>query len=215
MTNLKTTLKIGLAASLLSAVTAASATTVNVNASATVDNAVDLTVTGDLGFGTIRASIGGTPANTECQGLQIDPDTTVTTMSVDVPTACGGGAGTSEISSIDGTFTRPEFSISGVPAFTTLTLTEPTDSELTLGGASPPDSAVFELIDFTAFQTNSTPAADVDISSGSGDLVADVNGEVTFTMGATLSTDVAAGAAGLTDYQDAAYSGSFDVTVTY
>jgi len=214
MTSFKTTLKIGLAASLLAMTTAASATTVSVTASATVDNAVDLTFTGALGFGTIRANISAVDA--QCVGLELDADTTVTSLGTspagtDFAAACPA-AGTSSIASIDGAFERPEFSITGVPAFQTLTITEPSATILTLTG-SPTGEATFTLYDFTAYQTNSTPAEAVDISTGTGTFTANVDGEVTFTMGATIATDALGST--VDDYQDASYSGSFDVEVNY
>lgn len=212
MTSFKTTLKIGLAATLLAMTSAATATTVSVPASATVDNAIDLTFTGALGFGTIRATASTT--NTECTGLVLSADPSVTslvaaTTETQFAAACAS-AGGSAIASIDGAITRPEFTITGVPAFQQLNFAAPAVSTLELTG-NPATASVFELVDFTAFQTNATPAAAV--TFGATALTADVNGEVTFTMGAVLATESTG--AGLTAYQDASYSGTFDVTVIY
>jgi len=217
MTSFKTTLKIGLAATLLAMTSAASATTVTVPASATVDNAVDLAFTGALGFGVIRATASATDA--QCVGITLSADPSVTALNtatlggaLEVDTACpnAAGSGTAALTSIDGAISRPEFTITGVPAFQQLNFAQPSITTLELTG-NPSTAQVFELVDFTAFQTNATPAAAV--TFGATALTADVNGEVTFTMGATLATDRAA--AGQTAYQDATYSGSFDVTVIY
>ena len=219
MTNFNKTLKLGLVTTLLSVTTAANATTVSVTASATVDNAIEMAVTGALGFGTVRASRSATAG--ECEGLVLGADPGVTSLTAANASQTAFDAlcafasvdtltGTPTLNSIDGAISRPEFSITGVPAFQNLQFTAPSATTLTLTG-NPPGAAVFNLLDFTAFQTNASPAAAV--TFGATALTANASGEVTFTMGAVLATD--ATGSGVTDYQDAVYEGTFDVTVTY
>ena len=203
---------IALGVVILMLATAATASTVTVNASATVDNAIDMTFTGDLGFGTIRANVGDAVNN--CVGLVLDADPNVTTLaaaSTETTFATNCTApGTSDIISIDGAISRPEFTITGVPAFQVLTMSAPDDTELVLTG-NPPNAAKFQLIDFSAFQTSGTPGA---VTFGNSALTADNDGSVVFSIGAVLATDHE-WTATLNNYQDSAYSGSFDVTVEY
>jgi hypothetical protein len=188
---------------------AAMAETVTVPASVTVNNAIDFTFTGALDFGQVRA----TPAAAvdECAGLVMGlTNTTLTaaTTGTGFDLLCTDTDGA--LQSVGGTPTRPVFTIAGVAPFATLTLTLPAPTVLAavnLTAATGPGTPQFKLTDFTARKTSGTAA-----NIAGTTFLTDADGGATFTVGATLITEVAATTG---TYQDMVYSGEFDVSVDY
>lgn len=195
------------AAMLLMGANVALAETVTVPATVTVNNAIDFTFTGTLDFGEVRANGDSTAA--ECSGIVLSPTSLVLTAA---PTsATCSSAGTSVIQAVGGTVARPVFTIAGVAPFTTLNLTVP-NTAVDLTAATGPGTAQFQLINFTA-QKTSAPAGAITLVAGAGTFQTDAVGGAVFTVGATLITDP--GTPTIVTYQDLAYAGSFDVSVTY
>ena len=195
------------AAMLLMGANVALAETVNVPATVTVNNAIDFTFTGTLDFGQIRAASDSTAA--ECSGLVLSP-TSLTLTAAPTSATCSS-AGTSVIQGVGGTVARPVFTLAGVAPFTTMQLTVP-NAAVNLTAATGPNTPQFQLIAFTAHKT-SAPASAITITAGAGTFLTDAGGGATFTVGATLITEPTAVSG--TSYQDLAYAGSFDVSVTY
>jgi hypothetical protein len=183
------------------------AETVTVPATVTVNNAIDFTFTGTLDFGQIRAASDSTAA--ECSGLVLSP-TSLTLTAAPTSATCSN-AGTSVIQGVGGTVARPVFTIAGVSPFTTMNLTVPSTA-IDLTAATGPNTPQFQLINFTA-QKTSAPTGAITITAGAGTFLTDAGGGAVFTVGATLITEPTAITG--TSYQDLAYAGSFDVTVTY
>ena len=97
--------------------------------------------------------------------------------------------------------------------FANLTITLPATETVLVGAALPGTAANFTINTYTAWITSG--GNDDSAYVNAGDLQADSNGDVTFNIGATLSTDDAA-AAITQNYQDGlAYEGDFDVIVDY
>lgn len=192
-------------AMLLMGANLAIAEVVSIPASVTVNNAIDLTFTGTLDFGEVRATADTT--NELCSGLTLGTSSlALTTPAAAAPfsTACTG-PGTSALQSVGGTVARPSITIAGAAPFTTLDVILPTTANLTAPGAA--GAPIFQLIGFTALKTSGTsaPVATNIQTDGSGGAV--------FTVGATLITDP--GIPAILSYQDQAYEGTFDVTVEY
>jgi spore coat protein U-like protein len=188
---------------------AAMAETVTVPASVTVNNAIDFSFTGTLDFGQVRATPAA--ASGECAGLVMG--TTNTTLTA----AAAGSTGfdllctdiDGALQSVGGTPARPVFTIAGVAPFATLTLALPAPTiaaAVNLTAPTGPNTPQFKLTDFTARKTSGTP---VNLTNS---IMTDADGGATFTVGATLITEVAATTA---TYQDMVYSGEFDVSVSY
>ena len=181
------------------------AETVTIPATVTVNNAIDFTSTGTLNFGEVRAAA-DTAAAGNCSGLTLPTNSLVPVAASGAAftTVCSG-TGAAVIQAVGGTPSRPTLTIAGVAPFTTLDVVLPTTADLT--AATGPGNAQFRVINFTAFKT-SAPTATVTTT-----IQTDGTGGAVFTVGGTLITDP-------TDpvdpaYQDLAYSGSFDVEVTY
>ena len=213
------------ASALLAASGAALATEVTVQASTTVNNAIDLTVAGTLNFGTIRATI-GTAAN-DCAGLILpaNPNQSLsTTDSVEgsgpTPILCGTDgtnpvAVSATIDSIDEAIERPEFTVAGLAPFTDVSLNAINGGEdaiIEIEGA-PDTIANFVLTNWTAYQTSGFTPQDIDLTQ-TGNITADNTGSIIFTVGATLVT-VEDPTAVSGNYQDSAYTGDFTVEVVY
>ncbi|MBU3016728.1 DUF4402 domain-containing protein [Paraglaciecola agarilytica] len=193
----------GLAASLL-LVSAGqvAAETVQTTATATVQNAFELTSDADLDFGTFRAT---------------NDDSGVVVAKLERPanpaesSVSTNGTGDDAIiqSLVEGS--PAEYSISGVARFSTLTIEVPDDASVVLEapGAATTD-AKFAVKSFTAYKTSGTPG-DIPIDgSFQGTIQADTDGNATFTVGATLETDDTTLA-----YSDIAYSGTYEIKVNY
>jgi hypothetical protein len=182
------------------------AETVSVPASVTVNNAIDFTVTGTLDFGQVRAV-----ADTEedlCTGL-VMPANPASPLTQGTPADCTESVDAA-LQAVGGTPTRPLFTVTGTAPFTNLTLTLPLPTEsVALTAATGPGTPQFFLSAFTAHKTSGTPGT---ITPGDNNLQTGATGEATFAVGATLGTHLGAASA---NYQDLAYTGSFDVMVEY
>jgi hypothetical protein len=183
------------------------AETVTVPATVTVNNAINFTFTGTLNFGQVRAKAFGTAAN--CAGLVMSANPavalTAATTGTQFAAACTTTT-TAVVQAVGGTPARPVFTIAGVAPFTTLTLALPSTA-VNLTAATGPGTAQFKLVDFTGYRTSGTPAAVTTT------IQTDATGGAVFNVGATLITDPTAPTT--ITYQDLAYSGNFDVSVTY
>ncbi|QBL09937.1 hypothetical protein E0Z06_10570 [Rheinheimera sp. D18] len=186
------------------------AETVTVDATVTVNNAIDFQHTGTLDFGSLRATAGG--GADMCAILTLSSDSaapTLTAAASGATTLCTAGDTDSVIQSIGGVPARPEFTVSGVAAFTDLKLTLPTATTLSAAGL-PAGAATFSLGNFTAYRTSGIAPGPITTV-----LATDNSGNAAFRVGAQIATHVAALGAGL-NYQDGvAYKGTFDVTVEY
>ncbi|WP_124748932.1 hypothetical protein [Alteromonas facilis] len=197
----------------LSVVTAtANAETLTVPATVTVDNTINFALTGTFDVGTIRAT--ADPTSDECVGIVI-PANPATATSAYVPGGvgqpCNTGAGDAEIQIVGGSITRPQFDITGLAAFTTLTVTVPTTATSMTLNPAPAGAPELQLINHSVYQSSGT-AGNVTLTTGSGSIVADASGNITFLVGATIITDP--GTPTLA-YENTGYAGSFDVTVAY
>jgi hypothetical protein len=188
---------------------AALAETVSVPASVTVNNAIDFTFTGTLDFGTVRAVADGTDLT--CTGLELPANPTLP-ITADIPAACSAGEGDAVIQSVGGTPARPVFTVAGTAPFTNLTVTVP-DTTIPLTAATGPGTPQFFLSEFTVYRTSGTATTITIDADGEGILQTNATGEATFTVGATLATHL--GTVANTNYQDMAYTGTFDVEVVY
>lgn len=199
---------IGTAALLIGA-NVALAETVTVPASVTVNNAIDFTFTGQLDFGQVRATADVTDLN--CNGLLM-PANPASAITAQVPAACTGGAGVAVLQTIGGTPSRPVFTVAGTAPFSTMNLTVPFVA-VPVTAATGPNTPQFFLSGFNAYRTGTSPAViAIDQTDGTGSFITNASGGATFTVGAVLGTNVGVSTA---NYQDLAYTGSFDVEVTY
>jgi hypothetical protein len=198
---------------------AAMAEDLTITTSAVVDNTIDFTVIGTLDFGTLRATASATV--NECAVLVLPADATASITSAliagsEANTLCNGEPvnSNSVVQSVGGTIVRPEFTVAGLAEFTTLEITVPIagdDIYLSQGG-DPAAASVLEMVDFTIYQTNATPAELTVDASGNTNITSDGTGAINFTLGATLVTDVKASSLA---YVNQPYSGSFDVSIDY
>jgi mannose/fructose-specific phosphotransferase system component IIA len=202
------------AAMLLMGANVALAETRNVPATVTVNNAINFTFTGSLNFGQVRAK--ASPLVSECVGLVMsaNPATAFAaasagTMFTAACTGAGTGANAAVVQAVGGTPARPVFTVAGVAPFTNLTLTLPTTA-VNLTAATGPNTAQFQLVDFTAYKTSGTAG---NVPTTAGGLITDATGGAVFNVGATLITDPTA--VTTATYQDLAYTGNFDVIVNY
>lgn len=203
----------------------AMAETVSVPATVTVNNAINFTFTGTLDFGTVRATpdrTTTTPAHTvaaaSCAGLTLAANPATPIGAQVTPALCTAAGSNAVMQSVGGTPARPVLTIAAVAPFTTMNIQVP--AAATLGAAIPltastgPGTPQMFLSAFTAYKTNGTPGA-ITLTAGAGTIQTDGTGTATFTVGATIGTDPAADVLTAFAYQDLAYSGSFDVSVTY
>jgi hypothetical protein len=226
MHNLNKITKILGATLVLVASNAAMAEDVTVDVKASVDNTILFSVAGELNFGVLRATASATL--NEC-GILIVPadvnDPISLTPSLiagsEANGLCGAGLNNAVIQNVNGGITRPVFTISGLADFTPLQVTVPA-RDATAGaqviamtqGGNPSGSSVINVVDFTIETTTaSTPGAVIiDTTEGTGTLTADGNGDIVFTMGATLVTDTKASSLA---YVNQPYETDFEVTVNY
>lgn len=193
------------------------ATEVTVQASTTVDNAIDLTVAGELSFGIVRAVVG--TADGDCAGLTLpaeDGQPLVAAAGGDFATDCTA-VSDAVLVSVDNTVERPEFTVTGLAPFTVVTLNAingGSDGELRITGA-PSTVPGFLLRDWTAYQSNGFTPGAIDLTTPDN-LSADSAGEIVFTVGATLQTTTNPVSDGITSaYQEVAHEGEFTVDVVY
>lgn len=193
-TNTKLTLLA--AAGLIALVGSANAETIEGSASVTVQNAITIAQTTALSFGTIAAIAddNGTSPKSATLVMGLDGVSVVTS---------DGDAQITEIT----TGNAGVFTISGAAAQTDLTITLPS-SDIDLVDPSGTESKKFKVGTF---------AKGVVSGGGSGfSFTTDDNGELVFSVGATLTTDVAGSGSGAADaYADTTYTGAYDVEVNY
>lgn len=212
----KTIVKALAGSALLSVAGSTLATEVTVQASTTVDNAIDLTVAGTLNFGTVRAVVGS--ADGDCAGLTLPAED-----GQPLEAASGGDFGTdctpadAVLIAVDNAVERPEFTVAGLAPFTNVTLSAingGSDGELEITGA-PSSIPGFLLRDWTAYQSSGFSPAAIDLTT-TGNISADSNGEIIFTVGATLQTPTNPSTDGITAvYQEETHEGEFTVEVVY
>jgi len=183
--------KAALAASMAVISFGAAAESASFQAGVAVQNAFTMTKDADLDFGTIRAKADGTNAATLI--LPADPNANSSTP-----------AATDAEISILVPGTPASFSVSGVSPFATLTITDPSPADIT-PDAAPPGTPGFELDTYTYYLVSGGASAGT-----VSDIQVDANGEATFNLGATLSTETVAGS-----YIDGTYSGTFTLQLDY
>jgi hypothetical protein len=201
---------------LLSVAGSTLATDVTVQATTTVDNAIDLTVAGTLNFGTVRAVVGTTDG--DCAGLTLPAED-----GLPLTAASGGDFGTdctpanAVLIAVDNAVERPEFTVAGLAPFTAVTLSAingGSDATLAITGA-PSTIPGFLLRDWTAYQSSGFSPAAIDLTT-TGNISADSAGEIVFTVGATLQTTTNPVTDGISsEYQEEAHEGEFTVQVVY
>ena len=209
MKKLNTKLSLLGAALLATTAGVAHAETVTVPITVSIDNTIAFTQTGTLDFGIVRATADNAAATT-CVGLTMpaNPASPLNaTLGTSAGTACTTGAGNAVLQNVGGTPTRPEFSVTGLAPFTALTLTLPSSPVTLALNPAPAGASVLELHDFTGYQTSGTPGAVTTT------VTADTSGDIVFNVGATMITDPTATAT--LAYENTAYEGEFDVTVSY
>jgi len=171
-------------------------------ASVEVKNTLDIVETTSLNFGTIAAVAGSDDTNAAT--LVLDPSTGEVTAKA---TADSGS-----ITPIDKTNVSPgTFTVSNAARYTNLNITLPKDAdtiELKMENAAP-ESLKFTLGKFTAYANDK--AVELDATTGAGKARTDENGNLVLLVGATLNTQKAGDAS----YDDAVYSGTYDVTIKY
>ncbi|AXT72115.1 DUF4402 domain-containing protein [Vibrio natriegens] len=171
-------------------------------ASVEVKNTLDIVETTSLNFGTIAAVAGSDDTNAAT--LVLDPSTGEVTAKA---TADSGS-----ITPIDKTNVSPgTFTVSNAARYTNLNITLPKDAdtiELKMENAAP-ESLKFTLGKFTAYANDK--AVELDATTGAGKARTDENGNLVLLVGATLNTQKGGDAS----YDDAVYSGTYDVTIKY
>lgn len=205
MSNLnKITKVLGASFVLAASTNALAAETATATATVSVLNAFTLTADTALDFGTIRATADDAGDGTNIATL---------VMSADPGAAAASGTTNNAAEITVLTAGSPaEFSVSGVAAFSNLTVTLPVVESSLVASGLPGTAADFTINTFTAFITSGGNSGSAYSASN---LQADNTGAVTFNVGATLSTDDA-GSAVTQNYQDSvAYTGTFDVEVDY
>lgn len=171
-------------------------------ASVEVRNTLDIIETASLNFGTIAAVAGSD--NTNVATLVLDPSTGEVTATA--------AADSGSITPIDKTNVSPgTFTVSNAARYTNLNITLPKDAdtiELKMENAAP-ESLKFTLGKFTAYANDQ--AVELDSATGAGKARTDENGNLVLLVGATLNTQKAGDAS----YDDAVYSGTYDLTIKY
>ena len=171
-------------------------------ASVEVKNTLDIVETTSLNFGTIAAVAGSDDTNAAT--LVLDPSTGEVTAKA---TADSGS-----ITPIDKTNVSPgTFTVSNAARYTNLNITLPKDAdtiELKMENAAP-ESLKFTLGKFTAYANDK--AVELNATTGAGKARTDENGNLVLLVGATLNTQKGGDAS----YDDAVYSGTYDVTINY
>lgn len=192
----------------------ATAETLTVPATVTVNNAIDFTFTGSLNFGTVRATAGD--AAGECAILLLAAGAAAPTIAAgpagaDDLAACATAATPAALQSVGGTPTRPIFALAGLAPFSSLVLTLPAAAVPLTGAGLPPGSSRFLVGNFTAHQTLGGSTGTITTA-----ITANSTGAAAFNVGAELATDpVLVTGLGVGYQNDVIYSGSFDVTVNY
>jgi hypothetical protein len=178
------------------------AATQRFNATVKVTNTFEFTKDKDLSFGTIRAKADTAADKVATLVMSADPDV--------VPDAPPEATGAAVISIMSGESHPASFSITGLPEYAVLTITDPTETDVRLPG-SESSAAKFTLSNFNYFVTKGGTLGEV---SGAK-LKADVEGNIAFNLGATLTTSNNTDHGTTTDYTDGDYSGTFSLQVNY
>ncbi|RZM80105.1 DUF4402 domain-containing protein [Pseudoalteromonas rubra] len=160
-----------------------------------VANSFNFVKVNDLDFGTIRAS--GDAAGVETASL------TIAANAATAPTVASTNASLATIAVIN-PGTPASFTVEGVAPYSTLTITDPTNT-LVSPKSLPPGTPGFVLSNFTYYMTSGTPGP------VAGTIQVDANGTVAFNLGATLTTTSAATG----NYLNGTYEGSFTLELNY
>lgn len=177
----------------------AHATTTTVNASVTVNNTINMTVNSPLDLGTISAFADTSAGNSQStMVLAANPATSpVVTNS----------AGNSQIVVLT-PGTPADISVTGAAPNYALTVTLP-GAPVTLTDPAAVSDMAFSLGSFTRY-------AYLEGNSQTFGTTTNGNGDLSFYVGATLSTTNTGGATAVLDpYDETTYTGTFDVTVEY
>ncbi|MCZ2720692.1 DUF4402 domain-containing protein [Marinomonas sp. 15G1-11] len=174
------------------------AETVNTTATVTVQNAFNLVEATPFTVGTIRAT--ADPAGTETATVVIPADGSA-------PTAATSGAPAAV--SVLTAGTPATYTVDSAAGFTSLTLTLPAAPINLTAAAAPPGTPKFTLGTFTGYITSGPNNG---TAYAAANLQTDATGAVSFSVGATLTTDAAASTS---PYIDGDYTGTFPVIVIY
>ncbi|MCG7537828.1 DUF4402 domain-containing protein [Pseudoalteromonas sp. OOF1S-7] len=165
-------------------------------ASVTVRNIFTFENAEPLSFGTIRASGDTGGVETATLVIAANPNTAPRADSTDVTKA--------EIAILE-PGTPAKFTVDGVSPYATLTITDPTETDV-LPIDLPPTTPGFKLGTFTYYVTSGTSPAPATTT-----VQADADGKIAFNVGATLTTTSAAAG----NYIDGEYEGTFSVELSY
>lgn len=167
------------------------------NVSVTVQNAFTVTQTAPLSFGTIRATASGTAGETANLVVSADPNGT-NTANDNLNASIG--------IIVEGT--PAEWSVADVAPFGELTIAFPTTSQINPVGL-PTGTPGFDLVGLNAFVT-AGPNSGAAYNATNNLLQADLNGDLTFNVGGTLTSEV-----DTDEYGDGTYQGTYTVTLEY
>ena len=216
---LRTTTKLlGVTALLAVTTNALAVESVTSTATVTVQNSFTFTESSAIDFGTIRAAASPTGDATNGSDTEAKPTEDVATLIVaSANSATTTTSGTNAIIQELLPAAAGVYTVAGVAPYSNLTITLPALTaanpiKLT-PGSLPPGAAYFWMYGFEATVTsgaNNNTAYSVD-----GDLTADLNGDASFTVGATLATSFPTSTVNQGAYQDVAYTGDYIITVDY
>jgi len=211
MTNVKTLSKVIAIALLAAGATQATAKeTVNSTATVKVQNAFDLAENTGLDFGTLRvtADTGTAKATAVAATVTVKSDGSGTTAANPSGSVLASAQVIAEGSPATYTVTK-------VAPFSKMVITFPADDSVILSAASAPnETSKFTLSGFEAYVTSGANA-NTAYDTGTSNLAADVDGTVTFAVGATLNTDKRGTEGAITQYIDGDYTGKYDIIVAY
>lgn len=176
------------------------------SATVTVQNTFNFAEDSGIDFGTIRAQIGSNDnTNVNIMTLTLPADGSNPTVAI---TTNGDSSRQSTLNIIT-PGTPGMFSVSGAAPNAPLTITLPaTPFNLTDGSGSGPifEGAITEAYITSGVNANTTYNGTTIL------LETDGNGDATFQVGGTLSTD---STGNTSNYQDVAYTGQYSITVSY
>ncbi|BBN81048.1 hypothetical protein PA25_10330 [Pseudoalteromonas sp. A25] len=170
------------------------------NATVKVTNSFEFDKENDLVFGTIRAKADTAADKVATLVMPANPNIE--------PEAKSDGAAV--IAIMNGDSNPASFKITGLPEYASLNITNPTETDLVLPGTES-TAAKFLLSNFTYYVTQGAPTGDVTGST----IKADAQGNISFNLGATLTTSSNTADGTTSDYTDGDYSGTFSVQVNY
>lgn len=172
---------------------------------ATVDNAITLVETTPFTLGSIyilAETDAVVSSNSNSATITIDADGDATTDATN--------ANTSAIVSLGGSVAGL-LSITGAAAFTSITVTPGTDSDLAHSSGSPavPDILVDDIVVYDADDTSSSASAS---ASATISVVTDGSGNADIIVGGVFMADASTAS---DDYESGTYTGSYTVDVAY